>query len=303
MRIENEIDDILIGDNQFNYLNGGQGDDLLIGLGGNDYLISREGNDVILGGEGNTDRFDETNAKCPMEVSLVTGTSLKRAGHPCADPAVTDDVGQDILYEVEAVWGGNADDEIWGNDSPNQIRGGSGNDEIHGGGGSDLLIGSQGDDQIWGDYGEHDEFYERLAACAMEVDLSGPRAGSNADGVSQSGCLGTDDLWSIEDVWTGDGSDIITGNVKDNRLIGGAGRDTISGGDGNDILCAFGVNFPTMPAGEAACNYVQRDDETDMLDGEGNRGDEKGDTCFYNAADRDTISECETFSDPIIPQP
>ncbi|MEQ9325703.1 MAG: S8 family serine peptidase, partial [Rhodospirillales bacterium] len=63
------------------------------------------------------------------------------------------------------------------------------------------------------------------------IDLSRAQT-SLIDGVELTITAGTD----IENVYTGDGNDVVIGNGLDNTLHAGRGDDTISGGGGNDVL-------------------------------------------------------------------
>jgi len=134
---------LLVGDNLYttaddslgNSLNGGTGDDQLVGLGGDDTLSGGAGNDQLSGGAGTdlavfgsttgyviraagdiwtvedvdagngddgSDTADYSAASAAMAASLATGT------------ASGNDIGQDSLSGFEGVLGGAGDDTLEG---------------------------------------------------------------------------------------------------------------------------------------------------------------------------------------------
>ena len=120
-------DDILVGSDETNELSGGDGDDLIQG---------GLGADVLLGGPGR-DTVSYADRSVPVTVTL--------------DGAVNDGAAGEndfVAPDVEAVIGGSADDQLTGGDGNDALQGGDGNDSISGRGGADLLAGDAGDDQI-----------------------------------------------------------------------------------------------------------------------------------------------------------
>jgi trimeric autotransporter adhesin len=122
-----------------------------------------------------------------------------------------------------------------GNDT---LNGGIGNDLLSGGAGNDLLYGDEGNDNLYGDTGN-----DILSGGNGTDTLSG---GANDD--TLDGGIGDDDLFSgsDNDLLNGDngndrlygnaGDDILNGGNDDDYLAGGDGNDTLNGGIGNDIL-------------------------------------------------------------------
>lgn len=128
---------------------------------------------------------------------------------------------------------GRANDGLGGTDTLSSIeyaRGGSGNDtligntadnEFRGNGGSDSILGGNGYDIA--------DYANNLASQAVSVNLGTGRA--------NDGLGGTDTLSSIEYVRGGAGNDTLIGGDANERFRGNAGNDTIMGGNGNeDIL-------------------------------------------------------------------
>jgi Ca2+-binding RTX toxin-like protein len=105
-------DDLVIGNDLGNFIDGGDGNDAIFGGAGEDILLGGEGNDAIFGG-GGSDTIDTGN-----------GSNL-------AD-------------------GGDGDDAIFGGEGVDIISGGNGDDTIIAAGGDDILTGGNGSDYIEG---------------------------------------------------------------------------------------------------------------------------------------------------------
>ena len=131
-------DDMLVGDEEDNYLDGYGGNDTMIGLGGNDWLSGGAGNDHMDGGAGTYDlvEFYET---APVTANLVTG--------------VASGEGADTLAGIEAIFGTPQADHLTGDDGPNIFFGSEGNDFLDGAGGDDFLDGGGGEDSLLGGTG------------------------------------------------------------------------------------------------------------------------------------------------------
>ena len=87
----------------------------------------------MVGGSG-TDTVDYSQSEASVEVNLAQGA------------ASGEDVGSDVLRNVENVIGGADDDIITGSSGDNVLRAGDGDDTLYGGGGTDELYGGAGDD-------------------------------------------------------------------------------------------------------------------------------------------------------------
>ena len=178
-------DDVLLGGDGANRLEGGDGDDLLIGGLGADQLNGGAGVDTVsYVGSNGVSGTPATGVAVNLGANTATGLLTEADG--------------DRFDSIENVLGSQFNDSITGNDADNMLKGNRGNDTLVGGGGShattsnngafalgaDVLIGDDGNDTLRG--GHHDD---------------------NLDG--------------------GTGNDV---------LEGGADRDVLSGGDGDDIL-------------------------------------------------------------------
>lgn len=269
-------DDTLLGYGTNDQLVGGNGDDLLKGQGGDDTYVYRSGdghdvieeltgfdtlvladlnpNQVIMRREGNDllvtaqadgqtirvlNHFSSTSkaatAAALDQVRFANGTTLDADGIALATLAGTD--RDDVINAhpdadfIEALSG---NDEVHGLGGDDEIDGGAGNDQIFGGDGSDLLLGGYGIDVLDGEYGDD--------------ELRGGEGNDTLNDFSGYNRLfgegGDDTLSGYGLLDGGDGSDVLEGS---GTLIGGAGNDTLtgqgfdtlSGGDGDDLLVAY----------------------------------------------------------------
>ncbi|RZJ46077.1 MAG: hypothetical protein EON86_00040 [Brevundimonas sp.] len=227
-------DDVLIGDGFANYndtLNGGEGDDQLIGGGGNDVLDGGVGADDMTGGLGNDvfvvdatgDFIGEAAAEGTDEVRTTLSTFTLGATAASANVENLTGLlttGQTLTGSAVAnvITGGTGDDILIGGDGDDTLNGGDGDDILRGGVGTDTLNGGAGIDTA--DYTD--------ATARITVYLAGNRAYENN--------VLTDTLSSIENVRGGDFGNSLEGNSGANRLEGGAGSDNLWGLAGNDIL-------------------------------------------------------------------
>lgn len=159
---------------------GGEGDDLLYGEDGNDTLRAEAGNDTIGGGAGND--------------GIIAGDG---------DDAVYGDLGNDTVFGGngrDRIWGGAGDDHLSGEAAADVIYGELGRDTLTGGEGYDLLFGGDDDDRLIGNEGD-DTLY---------------------------GEAGNDYLHG------GAGADTVYGGLGDDELHGGSGSDALYGQAGRD---------------------------------------------------------------------
>ncbi|MBN18447.1 MAG: hypothetical protein CL758_03065 [Chloroflexi bacterium] len=253
-------DDIICGGfgKSKNIINGGAGNDVLIGEGGSDELWGGEGNDVLRG-EGNLGNIVE-----------------KLYGGPGID-WLDGGPGKDHLFGGEGgdyLFGGEGDDKLYGDniedsinkekDCPGQIQ--TCDDYLIGGKGSDSLYGGPGQDWIHADVlkpADEDSFEDDvdylngnqgndiLFAIGGKNTFYGNEGNDTIVGGNTE--EGIDSIWGGEEadrIWGRKGYDNIDGGLnKDNyetqilndELYGGEGDDELSGakvkfgGSGNDI--------------------------------------------------------------------
>jgi Ca2+-binding RTX toxin-like protein len=192
-------------DGQFE-LNGGDGDDTIIG--------GRRG-DIINAGAGNDDIQRADNVDIIRGGSGIDSVIYGNHSGPAQDNDIPDD-------DVEYVEGTAGNDNINLSNNPDDVTiiGGAGNDTLTGGGGDDDISGGAGNDTINGNGGD---------------DLLNGGAGND----TINGGLGNDDIsgGADNDTLSGnEGDDTVNGNAGNDVVNGNAGNDTLRGGDGNDTL-------------------------------------------------------------------
>lgn len=234
----------------------GEGDNLFdvedaFGGGGDDVLTGNPESNTLLGGDGR-DRIDGG----PGIDSLSGGSE---------DDLVIGGDGSDDLTGGsgdDAVDGGTGDDNLLGGADQDGLGGGPGDDNLDGGSGSDGLSGGEGVDTV--DYtlrrGSDEDDEERVVV--------GSRVAVTLDGVADDGFSGERDNagTDVENVSTGPGADLITGNAAVNGILTGAGNDIVDTRDqvADSVIC--GAGFDTVRAdgldqvdveGEDRCERVE----------------------------------------------
>ena len=165
-----EPNDISSGDGNDNVNGGGGGDsifagrgnDVLHGGGGPDILFGFEGTDQVFGDAGDDTLFSTDVDDDPDRYSGGAGTDV--ADYSEANSAIrvkldnqaNDGVageGDNVLPDVEDVFGSEFSDVVVGSNRANQFEGNDGNDKLKGKGGADGLIGGRGADNLIGGKG------------------------------------------------------------------------------------------------------------------------------------------------------
>lgn len=181
-------------------LNGGGGNDLLLGGAGNDSLIGGNDSDALLGGTGN-DTLRGGNGDDSLQQTYYAH-------------------GQ--TFTVTGLDGGEGDD---------LVDGGAGNDMLAGGTGHDTLLGGDGNDTLDG----------WTNGATDDADVLHGNAGDDyinaGNGDRVFGDAGNDQI----DVHGDPGNVVSVDGGTENDLIqdSSGGRDTLSGGDGNDSITAI----------------------------------------------------------------
>lgn len=192
----------LIGNAGANTLNGGAGADILMGGAGADTLMGSEGNDTYI-----------TDGRDTIIEAMDGGTDLVKSS---ATLTLTDNLENLILTGTSAIKG-------TGNTLGNTIRGNAAANILDGKGGSDLLIGGLGND-----------IYHVDAATDRVIEA----AGGGTDTVYASAGYALRSGQEIEVLRANAGTTglTLTGNEFDNKIVGGAGNDTLNGKTGVDAL-------------------------------------------------------------------
>lgn len=164
------------------YLDGGLGNDTLVGAAFNDSLYGGAGNDSLTGGAGNDSLFGGEGND-----TLTGGAGNDTVYAGAGDDTVTTTSGADWVY------GGDGNDKLTGSKDSDHLQGESGNDLISGAAGNDALWGSAGNDSINGGAG-----IDYIWGGAGNDTLTG---GADRDRFhfGQSGALGAGNLDTITD--------------------------------------------------------------------------------------------------------
>ena len=266
----NELNNKIIGNDRDNKLYGMEGDDWLLGGNGNDMLFGGDGADVLEGqagddriwGDGGDDRL--LGGEGDDFLSGGDGADLIEGGQ-----------GDD------EIWGGDGDDLLYGGEGNDLIFGASGNDFIVGGAGSDTLYGDQGDDvflferdggvdQVFDTQGNNKilmesgiglgelSFYRNNNDLIIRLGLSSEMKVSayfsGTFGViefSDGTTLSQVDLEHVsQPLGTSQGETLyalpnirdVYGLEGDDNIVGTSAGHFFSGGKGDDVLNAFGVD-------------------------------------------------------------
>lgn len=132
-------DDTLVGADGDDAIDGGTGADNIDGANGNDRLTGGSGTDSdVLNGNSGVDAVDYSDRSVGVTATLDE-SGIGTGGQPGES---------DDLKSVENVMGGTGDDVFTGSSNQNRFDGGPGNDQLAGGDGIDTLNGDAGDDSI-----------------------------------------------------------------------------------------------------------------------------------------------------------
>ena len=277
--------DTIYGGEGNDTLNGGSGNDTIFGDGGNDTLNGEDGNDTLFGGEGNdtmtggagSDTLDGGNGNDVM--SDVSGANTFYGG-----------AGSDTISggtDADTVFGGADADSINGNDGADVLNGDAGNDRIAGGNGADTITGGADNDTLSGDAGADtlagetgdDTIFGGAGDDLIQVGdsygtdlIEGGEASETIGDTLDASALTTDsvlDLTALDPANPEDGTLTSGGNVATfieiERVILGAGDDTILGSDGADSV-AGGAGADRFDGGAGNDRFdLGVDSDTDVV--------------------------------------
>ena len=137
------------------------------------------------------------------------------------------------IFGTESVLGFGGNDIIWGNSGVDRILGLSGNDILIGGSGQDTLRGGAGDDILIGDSVNYT--IDQLKAIRTMVE-NDPASLNMADFDNQTYEFDYYKKYDADELFGGDGNDILIGGANGDWLDGGNGNDYLYGGIGDDGL-------------------------------------------------------------------
>ena len=206
---------------------GGLGDETLLGSAGKDVLNGGGGNDTLSGGLGN-DTVDGGAGNDFVDGDAGQDTVRGGDGDDIANGGVGDDT----------VDGGSGNDTLSGNDGDDSLLGLSGNDSLLGGNGLDTLGGGDGNDTLDGGF-NNDQLIGGVGDDKIRGDHGNDTISGDEGNDTINGGDGNDVIMAGagNDLVDGaDGDDTINGAAGDDILVGGDGNDNIRGGGGSDVL-------------------------------------------------------------------
>lgn len=211
------------------------GDDSIFGNALGNLIAPNAGADFVNGGAGE-DTISYSLGFTPGGIQYT----INEAGDRLPVLGVSIDLGAaratdfsgatDTILSIEHAIGSTADDLIRGSALDNYLAGAEGNDTIEGRGGNDTLDGGAGGDRMLGGLG--DDVY--IVEDAGDVVIEYANQGTDVVLTTLAAytlTINVENLFAI-----GAGARNFGGNGLDNRIVGGAGSDTLSGAGGNDTL-------------------------------------------------------------------
>lgn len=227
----NSLDNVIMGNETNNKMNGWDGADTLMGGAGNDtyYIYDSYDSVVEYDGEGN----DFVYAK----VSYTLDNYVENL----------------VIYDTTNING-------TGNSMNNTLTGGAGNNSLYGMGGNDTLDGAGGTDALYGGAGDDTYIVDTTTDTITEYSAEG------SDTIQSSVTYTIASLANVENITltgssninaTGNsGNNILKGNTGTNVLVGGAGDDTYYVGSGDTITESSGEGTDTVYIGISGGTYT-----------------------------------------------
>ena len=259
----NNLNNIIIGNDLDNILDGKFGFDSFAGGAGNDTYILNSITDTV------TELPDEGNDTIKQSWNLY----------------ILPDEVENLIFTTSTIGGkgndgtGNASDNLLvGNSAADTLVGSTGDDTLDGGAGADSLVGGADNDtyivdnakDVVQEFGPGDGGGIDTIQAKISIDLANYKIAGNLD--------------AIENVTlTGSGALSATGNGLDNHLIGNAGANKLIGLGGDDTLDG-GKGGDNMIGGAGNDTYV--------VDSTADKVDETGGT----GTDSDTVLSSITFN-------
>jgi Ca2+-binding RTX toxin-like protein len=212
------VADTIVGDDSANRLVGGDGSDTIIGGGGSDVIDGGAGADDLRGDSGTGTDGNDTITGGAGADTIVGGGGDDTIDGGDDNDTIAGNAGNDTLS------GGAGDDTLTGSDGNDIINGGDGVDQLSGGADDDVLRPGLGADSLVDGGAGNDtiDYSQDARTAGVTVTLA---AGSGPDG--DAAVDGAETAVNIENVIGPAFADTLTGSSVPNRLIGGAGADTI----------------------------------------------------------------------------
>jgi Ca2+-binding RTX toxin-like protein len=234
---------------------GGAGNDHLQGFDSVDWLQGGAGDDVIIGGNRQNDRatvdYSDVETFIRVDLSLISAQDthgsgwdwIQNVGNLIASGG--DDVVDSGFY-ANHVRGEGGNDILNGQGRGDLLDGGAGADRLDGGEDNDLLVGGAGDDVLVGGSGHDMAWFSGDRADSTfltegaETRLTGPEGVDRLSGVEillfRDGAYDASGLLLPGSAPATSGADEIGGTSGDDLLYGGGGDDVITVLSGHDVV-------------------------------------------------------------------
>ena len=203
-------------------------------------------------------KFEYGDFKTSAETSALDVLYLFARGMSYQINATADD---------DTIFAGAGHDLIQGDAGDDSLSGGRGNDTLMGGIGQDVLDGGSGNDTV--SYANFNNTSDKVIAI-----LDNDGSTNKKNGVSG------DTLTNIENIIGSSGNDVLEGNSQANRIFGGAGDDTIQGGEGGADTLDGGAGNNTLSYANSNANVGVN---INLLQSTKNGGDAEDDTLVFSS--------------------
>jgi Ca2+-binding RTX toxin-like protein len=263
-------DNVLVGTNLSDTINGLVGNDVLIGLAGNDFLNGGAGNDELLGQAGNDllnggTGADSMTGGAGDDIYLVDTagdvvTEGANGGTDRIQSSISLSLNVSGRFDVENLtltgaaatngFGNSLNNVIIGNNAENVLSAAAGNDSLFGSGGDDFLVAGAGSDSLNGGIGAdtmngesgNDTYFVDNAGDIVSEAVAGglDKIVSSINlSLNVAARVNVEGLVLTGAALTGTGNsraNSITGNAADNTLAGLGDSDQLLGQGGHDHL-------------------------------------------------------------------
>ncbi|UWQ89800.1 hypothetical protein K3727_13380 [Rhodobacteraceae bacterium M382] len=239
--------DVILGSDGVDRLLGSDGDDVLMGGAGDDLMRGDAGNDMLIGGDGAADTafyqggWQDYDVWAEDELVYISGTGAASGDGTDRLSGIERLVFSDMDVEVSdfvtqfgtAFSGTDADDTFYGTSGNNLLSGLAGDDTLNGRDGVDTLYGGDGNDVLTGGRSP-DDLHDEIHGQAGNDILRGGYGNDLVLGGDGNDTI--DGGRGVDTVAGGTGNDAVGGGSTSDVVFGGAGDDFLNGGYGHDRL-------------------------------------------------------------------